>query len=341
MAGEGDQDLWLGPTLRQWPTAPADPCVDAETLAAWSEGKLDEKRAAVVELHASNCPRCMTLLASIERTTPAPEEPAPSWSRGALLRWLVPLTAAATAVAIWIAVPDRPVTQTQPAPAVQEAPRTDESRQLGKEAAPVPPTPAPEAAKPDQFAPSEPAGRSVAVDAQRPAGARENAQGREEMKSERQELDSLREQSLATLRDRAAAPPPSSAAGATPSAPAVAMPSAPATLNETVAVQPFQQSLAAAVPPSSESTSPADPLIRWRVVGWAAVERSIDGGSTWIKTTQPPGVTADSIPMLWIVSVRAVDNMRGTILTSDRRELYTTNGGLTWERVQENSVAPF
>ena len=45
--------------------------------------------------------------------------------------------------------------------------------------------------------------------------------------------------------------------------------------------------------------------------------------------------------MLWVVSVRAVDNLRGTVLTSDRREFYTTNGGISWERVQENSVAPF
>ena len=333
MAGEGDQDLWLGPTLRQWPTAPADACVDAETLAAWADGKLDAHRAAAVELHASNCPRCMTMLASIERTTPAPEEPTPSWSRGALVRWLVPLAAAATAVAIWIAVPDRPVTQTQPATTVQEGPRADQSRQVSKEPEPVPPTPAPEPAKPDQFAAAEPGQRSAAADAQRQAAARENVPARDEMKSERQELDLLRERSLATLRDRAAAPPPSSATAV--------MPSAPAAVSETVVIQPFQQSLAAAVPPSSESTSPNDPLIRWRVIGWTSVERSIDGGSTWIKTTQPPGVTPDSAPMLWIVSVRAVDNMRGTILTSDRREFYTINGGMTWERVQENSVAPF
>ena len=102
-----------------------------------------------------------------------------------------------------------------------------------------------------------------------------------------------------------------------------------------------QQQLAAPAAPSSESTSPTDPLIRWRVVGWVAVERSIDGGNTWIKTTTPPGVIPNGTPMLWIMSVRAVDNLRGTILTSDRREFYTTNGGISWERVQENSVAPF
>ena len=102
----------------------------------------------------------------------------------------------------------------------------------------------------------------------------------------------------------------------------------------------MQQTLAGTVP-SSESTSPADPLIRWRVIGWASVERSIDGGKTWIKASSPPGVTLDTTPMLWVVAIRAVDNLRGTVLTSDRTEFYTTNGGLSWVRVQENAVAPF
>jgi photosystem II stability/assembly factor-like uncharacterized protein len=76
-------------------------------------------------------------------------------------------------------------------------------------------------------------------------------------------------------------------------------------------------------------------------VGWIVVERSIDGGATWIRASLPPGVTPDSVRMLWVVSVRAVDNLRGVIVTSDRTEFYTTNGGLSWERVQENSAAPF
>ena len=351
MAGEGERDLWLGPTLRHWPTAPSAPCVDAETLAAWAEGRLDAKQASAVELHASDCPHCMAMLASMERTTPVAEEPKRAWSTGSLLRWLVPLTAAATAIAIWILVPNRQVTQMPPAPvpeasapqrsarlesAPPESARQDQSRELAKEPDVPAPTPMP-AGKPDQpaqdqFAPVLPAERR-AIERQPPAGARENMERRAETKEERQALDALRERSLSTLRDRAA-PAPSQAPAPPPSAP-----TAPA--NETFAAPMLQQQLAAPAAPSSESTAPSDPLIRWRVIGWAAVERSIDGGNTWIKTSAVPGVTPDSLPMLWVVSVRAVDNLRGTVLTSDRREFYTTNGGISWERVQENSVAPF
>jgi photosystem II stability/assembly factor-like uncharacterized protein len=92
---------------------------------------------------------------------------------------------------------------------------------------------------------------------------------------------------------------------------------------------------------TNTAASPSNPLITWRVVDWTSVERSIDGGNTWIKTTLPPGISPDRSPRLYIVSIRVVDNLRGAILTSDRTEFYTVNGGVSWERVQENSVAPF
>ena len=111
MENDGDRDTWLRSMMRPTVPTPSDACVDAETLATWAEGTLDAKQAAAVELHASNCSRCMAVLASMERIVPAAEEPSESWSVGSLWRWLVPLTAVATAVAIWIVVPDRPVTQ--------------------------------------------------------------------------------------------------------------------------------------------------------------------------------------------------------------------------------------
>ncbi len=344
MADDHDREMWLGPMLRQGPTAVSDPCIDPESLAAWAEGKLDTTQAGAVELHASNCQRCMAMLASMARTTPAEEERKASWSRAVLMRWLVPLTAAATAIAIWVLVPDRPVTQVPSATvphesAPQESARQDQSRRLAKEPDVPAPRPVPEAGKQDQsaqdqFAPVLPVERDAAIQREPPPSALENAGRRAEVKEERQSLDALREQSLSTLRDRAAAAPSQAPAAQLPSAPAPAG-------NETFAAPMVQQQLAAPAAPSSESTSPTDPLIRWRVVGWVAVERSIDGGNTWIKTTTPPGVIPNGTPMLWIMSVRAVDNLRGTILTSDRREFYTTNGGISWERVQENSVAPF
>jgi len=78
-------------------------------------------------------------------------------------------------------------------------------------------------------------------------------------------------------------------------------------------------------------------------MAWTLVERSIDGGKTWIKTSPPPGVAPANTPAfsVSVVSVRAVDALRAIVTTSDGREAYTTNGGLEWERVQENSPAPF
>jgi hypothetical protein len=108
MGHEREQDAWLRSTLRQPPDPASGGCVDAETLAAWVDGGLTAQTAAAVELHASNCARCTAVLAAMERSAPA----APArhvWTPARLFRWVVSLTAAATAVAIWIAVPDRPI----------------------------------------------------------------------------------------------------------------------------------------------------------------------------------------------------------------------------------------
>ena len=107
MEHDRDHDAWLAAMMRSSAMTAPDPCVDPETLAAWADGALDARQAQAVEQHASNCSRCAAALASMERTTPPVEPPAPSWSAGSLWRWLVPLTAAATAVAVWVLVPDR------------------------------------------------------------------------------------------------------------------------------------------------------------------------------------------------------------------------------------------
>jgi hypothetical protein len=111
-------------------------------------------------------------------------------------------------------------------------------------------------------------------------------------------------------------------------------------LNETATLQ--RQSVATPIP-TSESTSLTNPQIRWRVMDWTLVERSIDGGRTWIKTTPPPGVTQDTTRSfsVSVVSVRVVDALRAAVTTSDGREFYTINGGVSWERLQGNSPAPF
>src|SRR4051812_12371225 len=94
-------DELLAATLRaRGGVAPAGACLDAETLAAWADGALDAGQRAQAEAHAADCARCQELLAALVRTLP----PAPVKSpwRMPALGWLVPLTAAATALVIWV-----------------------------------------------------------------------------------------------------------------------------------------------------------------------------------------------------------------------------------------------
>ena len=349
-----DREAWLGPMLRQSPLVTSEGCFDAEILAAWADGALDARKSSLVELHASNCSRCMAMLASVERTRPEVEAPPKrAWAIGPLLRWGVPLTAAATAIAIWVMVPNRSLTRLEPAGA-----RQDTSTSA---TAPAPAMPAPEPApsrEQDQFAPklespAAPQGLDAAIPppamtapttadkqvAERSAQgalARENAEPRdEEKRREQSALDALSARAR-TLQDQNQAPaPPAARPAPPPAAPA------PAAANETFATKPDQQPTLAQGIPSSESTAPTNALIRWRVMAWVSVERSIDGGNTWIKTAVPPGVAPNYMPALTLVAIRAVDSLRAVVQTSDGTVLYTTNGGVSWERVQGNSTAPF
>ena len=350
-----DREAWLGPMLRQSPLVTSEGCFDAEILAAWADGALDARKSSLVELHASNCSRCMAMLASVERTRPEVEAPPKrAWAIGPLLRWGVPLTAAATAIAIWVMVPNRSLTRLEPAGA-----RQDTSTSA---TAPAPAMPAPEPApnrEQDQFAPklespAVPQGRDAAIPpsamtapttadkqvAERSADsaqARENLELRdEEKRREQSALDAMSARAR-TLQDQNQVPAPP----ATRPAPSPAAAAAPATANETVAIAPGRQSALAQGIPSSESTAPSNALIRWRVMTWVSVERSIDGGNTWIKTAVPPGVAPNYMPALTLVAIRAVDSLRAVVQTSDGTVLYTTNGGVSWERVQGNSTAPF
>ncbi|MEZ5288438.1 MAG: zf-HC2 domain-containing protein, partial [Vicinamibacterales bacterium] len=137
------RDRGLEAVLRRQAHAAAqasDDCLDAETLAAWADDGLDPASRAAAEAHAADCARCQAMLAAIVRTTP---EPAPSaaptlWERLGV-RWLVPLTAAAAAVVLWIVVPpagDRPADTLAESPTAS-APAPEDT--LSKQAEPPPP----------------------------------------------------------------------------------------------------------------------------------------------------------------------------------------------------------
>src|SRR5690606_8097033 len=92
-------DRLLAAVHRHEATAAPDACFDADTLAAWIDGKLADPALTRAEAHAAACARCQAMLAAMARTAAGPgdlhEAPARSWFRR-ILPWAGPLTAAAT-----------------------------------------------------------------------------------------------------------------------------------------------------------------------------------------------------------------------------------------------------
>ena len=90
-----NKDESLHPLLRRTSRVRADArphgdCLDAETLAAWTDGSLTAFERAAAETHAADCDRCLAVLAAIAKTSPPPSAiQRPSWLS---IRWLVPLT---------------------------------------------------------------------------------------------------------------------------------------------------------------------------------------------------------------------------------------------------------
>ena len=255
--------------------ASPDACLDAETLAAWADGTLNAQAATAVEAHASSCARCMAVVAAMERTAPAVRV-RHAWTPARLFRWAAPVTAAATAIAIWVLVPNRPATLPVAAPAEESqasGARADD-RYLYLCGASVPPS---------------------TQNAESPA---------------KDELQ-LRQESPAPRANQAMEPPASlrrpprasrtaTCASRADGSPGVASDS----LAGTAAARRSMLSESRA---TSESISASNPLNRWRVESSTAIERSADGGETWVKTVPLPVVPGRSCPDA-IVNVRAVDD---------------------------------
>ena len=305
MSREPHSDAWLRRMIEQSPPMATDACLDAETLAAWADGGLTGQAAAAAELHASNCARCMTMLASMERSAPS-AAPRHLWARVGLWRWLVPLTAAATALAIWVAIPDRPI-----------AP--ERTVVLQQEQAPLP-VPRPESQQPVP---------QVQVPVPEQRDLKENAAQRSPNV----------EPPADTRADFLRLEAPSAAAVQAPATPPAPQPETAADAIAGTSMARARSAQVFSTVPAVESAAPGNPQFKWRVVASTSIERSIDGGATWMTASPVSGDLAKAA--ISIVGVRAVDGQRAVVRTSDDREFYTANAGVSWTPVQENSKAPF
>jgi hypothetical protein len=321
-----ERDKWLKRLMPRATTA-AGPCLDTETFAAWADGALGGKALAAAEQHVSECSRCLAMAAAMQRTMPEPAQPASE--RRALWRWIVPLTAAATAVAIWIAVPqlhsprpERALTRN----AVQER----ESVVLPPADAPTPPPAAPPAGASVRAPEASPAPKPASEQGLRQGMSMGSPDTRNDADEERfrKEADLKRDENVpaspAELHESVAIPqsPDPTAKAETP---APAPPAAVDTLADSVA---SLRSTAKIV--VIEAATP-DRRIRWRVTGGTTIERTTDAGQTWIKTSSPAPA---------VVSITDVDARRATVTVSDGRTFTTADGGATWA-VQEKPAAPF
>jgi Photosynthesis system II assembly factor YCF48/Putative zinc-finger len=319
-----------------------DRCLDAESLAAWVDGALPADAAAAAEAHASSCGRCQAMLATLVRTAPPPASPESWWRRRWFIAGLVPLTAGATAIAIWVATPGES-TRTAPASAPVDV-------QLPAAAPSQPPAPAASSAqsKPGEEAPA-------VVDRFRKSSEREQrAQaaprpGRDETAAtprERQErsADARRRDDQPTARLSVPVPP-------------VAPPAAP--LSEAKATFRVDSGVRGFASP--------DASVRWRIGAAGMIQRSADGGATWTilvsgATEDLTAAAAPSATVCWIVgragtvllstdgvrwqrvgfpervdltAIQATDSRDATVTTVDGRRFRTADGGRTWTPLQE------
>ena len=342
----------------------ADTCLDADTLAAWADDALDAGALAAAEAHAADCARCQAMLAAMARTTPlAPAQAVAPWWKPAF-RWLVPLTAAVTAVLVWTIVPPRDgrVTVHQvsesadatPPPSVATPPSSrDEPAAVGG----VPPT---SAVTPTPRRETQTLAEAKEVDRSRQAAdAEANKKGAAPADASALADATTRNADLSRRSAQGA-----KAEGATADARADRARSA-----ENAAAAP-----AAPAPPMARRFSfgapetvivSSNPASRWRILQGGQVQRSADGGATW--QTQTTGVsdtlTGGSSPspsVCWLVgprgivlrttdgrswtripfpeavpltSIRATDDQTATVTTEDGRQFATEDGGRRWTRV--------
>lgn len=344
-------DRWLR-SMQVRESAPTAACLDAATAAAWADGGLSEAERDQAQAHVADCARCQSLVATLAVTDAVPAGAAPesesSWRRW--FGWVVPLTAAATAliaVTVWLRAPepsDRPATMSaarQESETRQTLPEESAKSAADSLAAPgTAPTDGRPAAPSPQAVEAEPPAVSAPPASPPPRAEAARAPARADAnQAPQQQGFGAADKSTAALTAEAAS------AAERPSA----APENGARLRDAAA-------------PAVDIAAP-DGSTRWRVAG-ADVQRSLDGGGTWSPT--PTGSTAPLIAgsapsagVCWLVgrggtvlrttdrttwtavafpepvdlvAVRALDARSATVTTADGR-VFATADGATWSLV--------
>jgi hypothetical protein len=329
--GSSERDQSIERLLRQTLKTPTrdgvtGACLDAETLAAWTEGGLSGGALDAAQLHVADCSRCQDLVGTLARITTTVPAPEPVRVSRRWLAWFVPLTAAAAAAALWVVLPGNdarnalikstPSLQSQLKNQVADR-QAQESPALGGLDGAVGGAVAPQAGKaPPPLGPSTTPQPAVAPDAAskdtaRSSEAKEKVEAGNSTALGRLEADDLR---------KAFTPPAAPPAAASPAPP----PAAAAASSTLAAESSLRRSRfgARADAATTEIVSP-DPAVRWRVLG-SALEHSGNGGTTWepVSTGFAAELTAGAAPsatICWLVGRRGV-----VLLTTD---------GRTWRRV--------
>jgi hypothetical protein len=303
--------------------AAPDGCPDAEQLAAFVSGSLRGSERDACEAHIAACARCLPLVATLARVEEAPARGVAWWRPANWTWWLVPATAVATAVALWVNVaPEREREQAErtmaPSPVDQRA---------AADTAPSAPSPSL----------NEELQKKTADAAKAPTVAREAPQSALGAGVRDSESARRNAQRQPPREEKALAPPPPAARAGT-SAPSAAPPAPGAVVVTTAPPSqvPTQQQLPI-VPPAPQQVqeqarararteleraradditslyrpaeakieiASSDPAIRWRVSG-NTIERTTNGGSTWTaQFTAALPLAAGAAPspsVAWIV----------------------------------------
>ena len=134
-------------------------CLDAETLAAWLDGGLKGAALEDVQTHVAGCERCQMLLGAMGRTRAAVPATEPQRVSKRWLAWAVPLTAAAAAIVIWVAIPQQRDVSVPQAPAPTPSASVSPAAPATVTEAAKPPitaAPSPKAERSDDIAPLTP-----------------------------------------------------------------------------------------------------------------------------------------------------------------------------------------